>query len=355
LTNGVLEGSPSLVRDSLEIETSFGLTKAGKLLYTAVSGGPVVSIAAIDPDSGKTVSAPQPVTERKPRPIQGDWSPDGSHVAFRSRVQGRELLSILTLDTGAIRTFNPPLSWISQLQWPSASSLLIRGEDLRGRSGLYQIDISSGKVTNLEVGECREERCPTGVNMLSLIHSVSSDFKSVFYALQPEPGSAGDRVMYIRDRSTGQERELLRGPGLFGFRVAPDGRRMTFIEPDAASKSNVLKVLSIDSGAVQEVYRTPDGRQLTNLLEWTPDGQRLLFGLADGPNEVGHLISVSGGAPVRLDLRLRAGTRDPYRAVRIHPDGRRLLLTSGSLESAEIWSLENFLPAAVKNSAGVAK
>jgi hypothetical protein len=54
---------------------------------------------------------------------------------------------------------------------------------------------------------------------------------------------------------------------------------------------------------------------------------------------------------VRLDLRLAQG-RASLQGNPYSPDGRRLLLTSASLESSEIWSLENVLPVAVKNSAG---
>jgi Tol biopolymer transport system component len=344
VADGRPEGSAELVRGQLEIEGSFGVMPSGGLSYITATGGPVVSIAVIDPDSGRTVSPPARVTDLEPLPRQGDWSPDGKSLVLRSRLRGREVLSILNMDTGERRSWNLPFTWIRQVKWLTPSTILVRAQDLKARWGLHRVDPASGQTHPVEVGTCRSELCPATGDLLALIHSVSPDLTSVFYALQQRPGDGGERVVIQRDLRAGGERERLRGSNLFGFRLSPDGRQMTFIQRNAEPDIDVLSVLSIVDGRRREVFRTTGSTRLTNLLEWAPDGRRLLFGQSDGSQEVASLIPAAGGVAVALELRVRQGADDPYRSVQLHPDGRRLLLTSGAPETAEIWVLENFLP-----------
>ena len=52
------------------------------------------------------------------------------------------------------------------------------------------------------------------------------------------------------------------------------------------------------------------------------------------------VVPVDGGPSVELNLP--AGAMPP---LRVHPDGRRLSYLSGD-SAIEVWTLENFLPAA---------
>ena len=96
---------------------------------------------------------------------------------------------------------------------------------------------------------------------------------------------------------------------------------------------------------VHEVTRATDGAVLTTLLEWTPDGERLLFGRLEEKKTSAWMVAASGtGTPVRLQLDLLDKTQSAYRSVQLHPDNRRVLLLSGAPEVWEVWTLENFLP-----------
>jgi hypothetical protein len=42
-------------------------------------------------------------------------------------------------------------------------------------------------------------------------------------------------------------------------------------------------------------------------------------------------------------------------SLRVHPDGRRIAFSAGQRDKAEVWVMENFLPAALTRKTSVAK
>ena len=345
LAGGKPAGRPIPLKDPLPIHGSFKVTSEGTLHYAVGTGGPVVSVASVDLTTGATITQPVPFTERQPVPLAGAWSPDGKWFVGRPQAQALPYLVVVNVASGEQRPLRPGLTWINQVTWLAANDIVVRGVDAKGRWGLFRVDAQSGETLPIELTDCRMERCPVDATTIKLIHSVSPDFQSIYYAFQPPSGQQGDRVLVQRDLRSGRERELLRGRGLFGFRLSPQGDRMTYIEPDSDAKSNVLKVLDIATLKAHEVTHATDGAAFTNLVEWTPDGERLLFGRLEEKKTSAWIVAASGkGTPVRLQLDVLGGNRSPYRSVQIHPDNRRVLLVSGAPEVWEVWTLENFLP-----------
>ena len=75
----------------------------------------------------------------------------------------------------------------------------------------------------------------------------------------------------------------------------------------------------------------------------TPDGRHLLLAKrnADPETQFPHELwrsAAAGGEPESLGLKVEGGIRE----VRVHPDGRRIVFTSG-LDVTELWAAENFL------------
>ena len=76
-----------------------------------------------------------------------------------------------------------------------------------------------------------------------------------------------------------------------------------------------------------------------------PDGRQLLFTTVTWPSgePEGHVwrVSAEGGEAQKLEMDLdvlRGGV------LRVHPDGRQLVFTSGQPFNLEMWVMENFLP-----------
>jgi len=90
-----------------------------------------------------------------------------------------------------------------------------------------------------------------------------------------------------------------------------------------------------------------------------PDGRGLIVGRATAPPKSVSsanmfagpmmtelwLVSTTGSAPRKLAFDAQGAER-----IRINPDGRQLASVSGR-RHAEIWVLENFLPAAARQTA----
>ncbi len=74
-----------------------------------------------------------------------------------------------------------------------------------------------------------------------------------------------------------------------------------------------------------------------------PDGRQLLFTTVTWPSREPAVwrVSAEGGEAQKLELDLdvlRGGV------LRVHPDGRQLVFTSGQPFNLEMWVMENFLP-----------
>lgn len=155
-----------------------------------------------------------------------------------------------------------------------------------------------------------------------------------------------------RDVATGAERELfrLRATGnTISIQVSPDGRNIASVEKTATTST--LYLISTGDGALKELLRAKAGEEFDGFrLEWTPDSRAVV------------LPTTIRTASDRIELRL-VPVEDPARARKldvdtenwilpgggfaIHPDGRQIaFVAAAGKQGAEVWALENFLPAA---------
>ena len=94
------------------------------------------------------------------RSIDPVWSRDGKQLAYVSvrDGSGRERVVVIrSLETGDTRELNVAMNYFGPMHWaPDGRSLLVKGQDLKGVRGLYQIDAQTGHTTRLsfEVGAC---------------------------------------------------------------------------------------------------------------------------------------------------------------------------------------------------------
>jgi Tol biopolymer transport system component len=200
------------------------------------------------------------------------------------------------------------------------------------------MDVESGKATPL----VQTGVSPEWNNMLW-----SPDGKAIFYLRQESGGTTPSIV--VRDFQTGREREVCRASGgssINSFAVSPDGRWVVFRFFDQTAGLVGLKIVPSAGGALRELVRLEKGENIPGFgpLAWSPDGSQVLF-TKGGTSPQGMRfelwrVPAEGGEPQRTDLVM-----DGLRDVRVHPDGRRITFSAGRPESAEVWVMENFLPA----------
>lgn len=349
VSNGKPQGTPELLRPAVGSIAPLGFTREGSFYYGLQTGILDAYIAPFDPVTGKVVGDANPVSQRYVGTSRlPAWSPDGKHIAYLRTENLQRLgagLVIRSLSGGEERTFPLKLSLYppSPPCWsPDGRSILVTGTDSKGRQGFYRVNVETGEVIPFVRG---------GPGVVLVRPAWSPDGKAVFYLRRDHNQKATSIVR--REVETGHEKKLYRTVepvGVSNLVVSPDGRQLVFRWTDYPTHDvvDVLKVMPATGGEPRDLLRAPVPKN-QNIsgnagLVWTPDGSHLLFGRwrhwgAQNPTVELWRVPAKGGEPQRVGLAM-----DRLRDLGIHPDGRRLTFTAGELK-AEVWVLENFLPA----------
>jgi eukaryotic-like serine/threonine-protein kinase len=187
------------------------------------------------------------------------WSPDGRYIAFyRRSVRGAEIFSVPALG-GPERKLGT-----SELSWPA--------------SGYYLNANPFGLAWS-----------PNG-KWLAIVDKTSAQ----------QPNSIA-----LLSTETGQKQPLTTSPGLnYGdwlSAFSPDGRMLAFVRVRGYQTSDLYVVALSNAGipAGEPKRLTHDGRDILG-LDWTADGESLVFSSNRGGNQRLWKISANGGTPEQL-------------------------------------------------------
>ena len=318
LVDGRPQGPSRVVRKDIGRSSTLGLTRDGTLFYYFQAGMADVHVATLDPETGRIVDAPSVVGERfLGANLFCDWSPDGRHLAYVSErgdlsgVPGYRKLVVRSLETGEERVLSPKLPSFGHPRWSrDGRSIVARGADGGGLTGLFRIDLQTGDVERLARGWFPD-------------FDFSPDGSSIIYWR--------DGYIFRRDMASGSERRL-HGPDIFNIALSPDGRTVAFTQ-----RARRLSVMSTSGGSPRQLLRSDD--EFVLVQAWTRDGQALLFTRETDDGERTLWRIPASGGPAR-DTGL-AGVK--LGGLRFHPDGRQIAFVAGA-PSLEVWVMENFLP-----------
>lgn len=332
VNNGKAQDAPVLIRPDIGNAHALGLSRSGTLYLAQGLGGPEIYVASVEFQTGKLLSD----TEKPIRQFVGAnshpvFSPDGKYLAYESardrspstsRPKSRVLV-ILSLETGRVRDLRPDLSQFDRLEWaPDSRSVAVRGEDNKGRHGIFRIDTQTGAVSPLVL--------KPGV----WTPLWSPDGKKLYYQRLDKVTAA----IVSLDIASGAEREILQAKFL-APRLSPDGRQFAMYAEGRKS----LMVVPVEGGTPREIVDLAKIGSFTGVkLDWTADGQSVIapqWSVSRGPEQELWRIPVSGGSPQRIELN----PAPMVGGFSIHPDGRRIAYTSGRVKR-EVWVIESFLP-----------
>ena len=321
-------GEAELLKPQMGRVGAMAFTAAGTYFYSLNTALREVSVAARDPGTGRLL---EPFTPLKGRLEEGKfaavWSPTGAHIAYLPQSplvrggQGANTVAVQTIETGLLRTIPLRMSYASKLRWmPDGRALLVRGIDLKGRRGVFRVDLSMGAVEPIAFGSIRR-------------YDVAPDGKTLFYIRE--------RVLVARDLQSADERDLTTLPSDSGLAVSPDGRWLA-LKPNLAGGGDrpSIQIVAASGGEPRTILTLADP-DLSDWRElaWSPDGAHIIF--TKSHQELWQ-IAAAGGTAERLAANLSL-----INSISVHPDGRRLAVSEGSVKG-EVWMMDNLVPSPAK-------
>src|SRR5262249_54101322 len=159
--------------------------------------------------------------------------------------------------------------------------------DLKGRTGIFQIDALTGQTSVL----VRQDRA--GVDAPSL----SPDGKSLSYRIN----IAGEFAFMRLDLASGREIELTRRPRLGGTNLSPNGRYLATGSVDPSVKSASLLLIPSAGGPPRELMRV-NQPETVGVQMWASDSSAI-FARRSSPDGKAELwrVPIDGGQPKKLD------------------------------------------------------
>jgi Tol biopolymer transport system component len=288
----------------------------GELFYVDGGAGWEIQTAAFDFDTNR-IAGPLANLGAGFSPA---WSPDGKTVAYA----GGGSLHLHSFTDGSIRRLDPELAYFSGLRWaPDGRSIGVTAADMKGRRGIYQVDVDTGAATPMLL----DDDIIPGVTLIGW----SIDGSRFYYHRR-----AGETTTAVeRHLTTGGEREILRRPGLAPGIISPDGKWLAAAATDAAGHAHEVLVVSFDDLRLRKLTAPQD--QDLRVAMWSPDGAAVIVtSHVDDVRQELWRIPVDGSAPRKAAVDLHVGD-----FVSVHPDGRQLAMASrpSARQLLRVWAI----------------
>jgi len=337
ISNGKEAGVPSLVSSSLGNGqvTPQAVTRSGSYEYLLERESlEQIFISGVDAAGRKTQerAAGESLVGTSPT-----WSPGGKSLAFKRRHHVNDSsidevsydLVIHSLETGDEKTYPTTLGFTGSenAPWYSDGKAVLTGlGGSRPRNpGNYRVDLASGEWKELP-------RVP--ISTQAPLHHLSPEDKTLY-------GFGADGKIIAVDVATGTQRLLFSThPTLLRrLQLSPDHRTLAVWYADLPELKSHLGTISVDGGNFRELLTVP--ARLYGGLEWTKDGQTILFTQQRGDKTHVMRIPAKGGAAEFTGLEAEGWIG----WMEISPDGSRLAFSATTDPGAELWSLDNVLAA----------
>jgi Tol biopolymer transport system component len=332
-------GNPLLVKTGVGSIWPMGITSRGDLFYGLQGGGSDVYEVSVDPRTGKISSpAKKAVLLYEGHNAYPDYSPDGKHLAYiftasMPTIQARQVLGILSLETGRVRELHPDLATFNYPQWaPDGRAVSVEGTGKDGRPGIFRVDIQTSVVVPIV-------QIDKGTEIYS--HRWSIDGKALFYSKGDRAGKTGS--IFVHNIESGQEVRISGSPSDANWiDITPDGKWLALLNRE---QKRVLRIMPTSGGDPREIYSYEQGGNFIITPAWSADGLYIYF--FKKQDLLGNMwdlyrVSADGGEAQKINLSMAR-----FRHFSVHPDGQRIAFSSMGTnpEQSQVWVMENFLPA----------
>jgi Tol biopolymer transport system component len=331
-----------------------GFTEDGSLFYYNYTLQRNHSIAPFDESTGTfALEAAEPIliVGSNQRPA---WSPDGEHLAFVERVDGKEeILHVLSVRTGEDRSLAEniqPATTGAPSWFPDGRSLLVLGKEKdagwREESNpavVYRVDLTTGDAEHLfQIPRTQSLGLRSWWAKIGITATAQGEAAILMY----------DSRLYIHDLRTNQEQELFHHPDLAAevLALSPDGSELAFgisdpsilppetPHPIRLNQGGRIMLIPADGGKPREVLKLQHPCAATE-VSWSSDGRHLFFLQRDEEGTAIMRVAREGGEVERM-----WETPEWPMSWAPSPDGRRVAFWTQENEG-EIWVMENLVAA----------
>lgn len=350
MRDGKPQGQPELLKAGIgTFESSMGVTASGALYFGRIGGIRDVEIVPVDWAEDKLLGPPANAIQKfVGSNSHPSWSADGkllSCVSLRDPTGANKILVIVSVDAGkVVREVRPRMGFISDAQIsPDGNAFLVAGTDLRGRRGIFHVEVPTGETTPLVMPE---EPADAGPAEQAVNPRWAPDGKSFFFIRTSRDHGAPTAAIIEKELASRAEKQIIQDPHFGGMRMSPDGRWIATGTTDPTTHSTAILLVPAHGGEPRELLRATGPAQL-RFPGWAPGSralivQKSLTGDWAKSREI-WMIPIDGGEPRRMEVNL--ASLPNVSALQFSPDGRYIAYETSSGSLAEVSVLENFIPA----------
>jgi len=270
------------------------------------------------------------------------WSPDGQYLAYikeNIKADNPWQLTIQDLKTSEERKVANNLLMARMPCWsPDGNSILVHGTEKNKygtenyRGGIFLVNVKTGQTSEIFLLSDQKYTLPEDDSSPISDIQWSSDGKSIFYLFFK------DRLVK-RDLATGKEKILYENPDFerLVLDCSPDGKRLLFGVKDPAKKKSLLYTMSVEGGEVKELC-TPQESNSFRTAKWSPDGKYIFFSeTKEETNTSLWRVQAEGGKPQEV-----WNSENLTEIFDIHPDGNQVAFSVRE-RATEVRVIENLV------------
>jgi len=342
--DGRATGEPRLLKADVWNANGIGITRDGRALYLVRTGERRVYQARLDSATGGLTSSPARVSDEYANYMTSvAVSPDGEWLSYNVSpgpwvFQGSPILTLRALATGETRQLRTQLNRVEQQLWsPDGKRLLVRGESVAGRFGVFLVDAASGEATTVRLDDSARPQVPAASGI-----GWSRDGRALLQIDEPD----GTQTLGAFDVVTGRITAVARRSATARFvtrytRLASDGETVAGIIATGRAGERALVVGDLTGTRSRELIRA----RLPDVIfgfAWSPDARWLYVqrGTASSNAAETRIDRVRAADGVVQSTGLRLGGR--FGPMAVHPDGGRVFFVSGEY-GVELWAMEHFM------------
>ncbi|MEO7890286.1 MAG: hypothetical protein ABIW19_09815 [Vicinamibacterales bacterium] len=252
------------------------------------------------------------------------WGPRGDCLFFEAQIDQTRNLWRIRIDPKTLAWVGGPERLTVGAGLDSAIAISPDGTKLafssrveRTRILSYSLDSATGRISNRG-----EALSPEGAD--AQVADLSPEGRRIVY----RTANRGRSELWIHSFGSDPDRLRTTEPtaGILQPRWSRDGLQLAYLRTSSVESGNAVVVLAVNSG---EGRLVPSKSALSMIYDWSPDGESFLVGCRVATRSAVCQLPITSSPSAESDLRVFAA--DPSRdlfGIRVSPDGRWVTVSS---------------------------